>query len=106
MRIPIHTALTFCWAHTTAPRSDPAAPSASTLRSPPTSRGDFSRPLVDSKQPPLDAFRSKVFQGYAAYGPHLYVPSGTSYDTSGGVVNSQVASIEMNTGKIVQGPTH
>ncbi|QSS55649.1 teichoic acid biosynthesis protein C [Histoplasma capsulatum var. duboisii H88] len=98
MRIPIHTALAFCCALTTIPRSDPTPPCASTLQSPSTSRGDFSRPL--------DAFRSKVFQGYAAYGSHLYVLTGTSYDASGWVVNSQVASIEMNTGKIVQGPTH
>ncbi|EER36606.1 conserved hypothetical protein [Histoplasma capsulatum H143] len=64
MRIPIHTALALCCALTTIPRSDPTPPCASTLQSPSTSRGDFSRPL--------DAFRSKVFQGYAAYGSHLH----------------------------------
>lgn len=48
---------------------------------------------MDFKQPPPDVFRSKVFQGYAAYGPHLYVLTGTSYDARGWVVNSQVASI-------------
>lgn len=68
-------------------------------------KGDFSKPLVNFKQPGLDKFKSKVFQGYAVYGSYFYILTGTSYDASGGVVNSQVASIDMNTGKIVQGPT-
>ncbi|OJD18775.1 hypothetical protein AJ78_01246 [Emergomyces pasteurianus Ep9510] len=68
-------------------------------------KGDFSKPLADFKQPALDKFKSKVFQGYAVYGSYLYIMTGTSYEASGGVVNSQVASIDMNTGKIAQGPT-
>ncbi|OAX79710.1 hypothetical protein ACJ72_05971 [Emergomyces africanus] len=68
-------------------------------------KGDFSKPLANFKQPGLDKFKSKVFQGYAAYGSFLYIMTGTSYEANGGVVNSQVASIDMNTGKFVQGPT-
>ncbi|KAL2369545.1 teichoic acid biosynthesis protein C [Blastomyces gilchristii SLH14081] len=68
-------------------------------------RGDFANPLVNFPQPVLDKFKSKVFQGYAAHGSYLYIMTGTSYEASDGEVNSQVASIDMNTGKIVQGPT-
>ncbi|PGH02001.1 hypothetical protein GX51_04933 [Blastomyces parvus] len=68
-------------------------------------KGDFSTPLVNFPQPALDKFKSKAFQGYAAHGSYLYLMTGTSYEASGGEVNSQVASIDMNTGKIVQGPT-
>ncbi|MER5182087.1 teichoic acid biosynthesis protein C [Streptomyces sp. NPDC002896] len=65
--------------------------------------GDFSSPLADFKQPSLPTL-SSTFQGYAAYGQYLYVLTGTSYDASGGVVNSEVTSIDMNTGTIKQGP--
>lgn len=66
-------------------------------------KGDFSKPLANFKQPALKSL-SPTFQGYAAYGQYLYVLTGTSYDASGGKVNSQVASIDLNTGKVVQGP--
>ncbi|KAK3306110.1 uncharacterized protein B0T15DRAFT_534386 [Chaetomium strumarium] len=67
-------------------------------------RGDFSRPLADFKQP-LPKTKGKNFQGYAAYGRYLYMLWGDSYDASpGGVLNSEVASVDMNTGKVVQGP--
>ncbi|MBA4861822.1 teichoic acid biosynthesis protein C [Streptomyces sp. PSKA54] len=65
--------------------------------------GDFSSRLADFKQPSLPTL-SSTFQGYAAYGQYLYVLTGTSYDASGGVVNSEVTSIDMNTGTIKQGP--
>ncbi|OJD21566.1 hypothetical protein ACJ73_07092 [Blastomyces percursus] len=68
-------------------------------------RGDFANPLVDLPQPALDKLKSRVFQGYAAHGSYLYIMTGTSYEASGGDVNSQVASIDMNTGRIMQGPT-
>ncbi|KAK9343371.1 hypothetical protein V1522DRAFT_431718 [Lipomyces starkeyi] len=67
------------------------------------SSGDFSSPLADFKQPSLDS-RSPTFQGYTAYGQYLYVITGTSYDLTGGEVNSQVTSINMNTGAITEGP--
>lgn len=66
-------------------------------------KGDFSKPLVNFKQPVIKGL-SDVFQGYAAYGQYLYVLTGTSYDKSGGKVNSEVTSVDMNTGKIQQGP--
>ncbi|KXX76156.1 putative major teichoic acid biosynthesis protein C [Madurella mycetomatis] len=66
-------------------------------------KGDFSAPLANFKQP-LPETKAKNFQGYTAYGRYLYLLWGDSYDTSGGKVNSQVASVDMNTGKVVQGP--
>ncbi|KAK9311230.1 hypothetical protein V1524DRAFT_443190 [Lipomyces starkeyi] len=67
------------------------------------SSGDFSSPLADFKQPSLDSL-SPTFQGYTAYGQYLYVITGTSYDLTGGEVNSQVTSINMNTRAITEGP--
>ena len=66
-------------------------------------KGDFAAPLADFKQP-LPKTKGKNFQGYTAYGRYLYLLWGDSYDASGGVLNSQVASVDMNTGKVVQGP--
>jgi hypothetical protein len=66
-------------------------------------KGDFSKPLVNFKQPVIKG-KSDVFQGYAAYGQYLYVLTGTSYTASGNKVNSEVTSVDMNTGKIQQGP--
>jgi len=66
-------------------------------------KGDFSKPLVNFKQPDVKG-KSDVFQGYAAYGQYLYVLTGTSYEKSGGAVNSEVASIDMNTGTAHQKP--
>ncbi|MFF9819883.1 teichoic acid biosynthesis protein C [Streptomyces sp. NPDC014006] len=71
--------------------------------------GDFSSPLADFKQPTLPTL-SSTFQGYTAYGQYLYVLTGDSYDVTGKdangnwIVNSEVTSIDMNTGAIVQGP--
>ncbi|KAK2799706.1 hypothetical protein FQN50_008406 [Emmonsiellopsis sp. PD_5] len=67
-------------------------------------KGDFSSPLVNFKHPAVNGL-SDTFQGYVAYGSYVYLLYGTSYDASGGEVNSQVTSVDMNTGKIVQGPT-
>ncbi|MET7721563.1 phage baseplate protein [Streptomyces mirabilis] len=65
--------------------------------------GDFSSPLADFKQPSLPTL-SPTFQGYTAYGTYLYQLTGTAYDASGGVVNSEITCVDMNTGTIVQGP--
>ena len=65
---------------------------------------DFSNPLANFKIPKLDTL-TNVFQGYAAYGQYLYLFTGESYDANGGVVDSQLATVDMNTGKVVQGPT-
>ncbi|MEV5610275.1 teichoic acid biosynthesis protein C [Streptomyces sp. NPDC052225] len=67
------------------------------------SLGDFSGRLVDFKQPALGT-RSATFQGYTAYGQYLYVMTGDSYDVTGGVVNSEVLSINMNTGAVAEAP--
>ncbi|MBO1333940.1 teichoic acid biosynthesis protein C [Streptomyces sp. VRA16 Mangrove soil] len=67
------------------------------------SNGDFSGTLADFKQPSL-ATKSATFQGYTAYGQYLYVMTGDSYDVTNGVVNSEVTSINMNTGAVAQGP--
>ncbi|KAL2179776.1 uncharacterized protein P884DRAFT_255991 [Thermothelomyces heterothallicus CBS 202.75] len=64
--------------------------------------GDFSSPLADFKQP-LPKTKGKNFQGYAAYGRYLYLLWGDSYDVSA-ELNSEVASVDMNTGEVVQGP--
>jgi hypothetical protein len=66
--------------------------------------GDFSSPLASFKHPSLET-KSTVFQGYAAYGQYIYLLTGTSYDASGGVINSEVTAVNMNTGSVVQGPT-
>ncbi|SPO03571.1 probable FacC-like extracellular signaling protein [Cephalotrichum gorgonifer] len=66
-------------------------------------KGDFSNRLVDFKIPTPTTL-AESFQGYAAYGQYLYLLWGDSYEKSGGVLNSQVAAVDMNTGKLVQGP--
>ncbi|KAJ5550819.1 hypothetical protein N7535_001241 [Penicillium sp. DV-2018c] len=66
--------------------------------------GDFSAPLANFKHPSLKT-ASSTFQGYAAYGQYIYLLYGTSYDASGGKVNSDVTAVNMNTGAVVQGPT-
>lgn len=68
------------------------------------SDNDFSKPLADVAIPKLDTL-TDVFQGYAAYGQYLYLLTGESYEANGGVVDSQLATIDMNTGKVVQKPT-
>ncbi|MCZ4511007.1 teichoic acid biosynthesis protein C [Streptomyces sp. ActVer] len=65
--------------------------------------GDFSSPLANFKQPSLPT-QSPTFQGYAAYGQYLYAMTGTSYEANGGVVDSEITSIDLNTGAIKQGP--
>lgn len=65
---------------------------------------DFSAPLADFKIPKVDTLTS-VFQGYAAYGQYVYLFTGQSTDKNGGVVDSELATVDMNTGKVVQGPT-
>ncbi len=57
---------------------------------------------VDFAQPALGTI-SSTFQGYAAYGDYFYCLTGTSYDDSP-TLNSQVTSVDMNTGLIAQGP--
>ncbi|KXG47090.1 uncharacterized protein PGRI_038360 [Penicillium griseofulvum] len=47
---------------------------------------------------------SDTFQGYAAYGQYIYLLYGNSYDVTGGKVNSDVTTVDMNTGAVVQGP--
>lgn len=65
--------------------------------------GNFSNPLADFPQPSVDVLADR-FQGYAAYGQYIYFLTGDSYKDSGGVINSQVSSVDMNTGKVVEGP--
>ncbi|QKX57686.1 uncharacterized protein TRUGW13939_04804 [Talaromyces rugulosus] len=65
---------------------------------------NFKNPLYDFEQPALKG-RSNVFQGFAAYGSYFYMLSGTAYEVNGNVVNSEVTSVDVNTGKIRQGPT-
>lgn len=63
--------------------------------------GNFGSPLADFAQPDLGTRR---FQGYAAYGSYLYLLTGHSYPETGNVVDSEVTSVNMNTGAITQGP--
>lgn len=64
---------------------------------------NFTNPLVDWAIPDLNG-KTNVFQGYTAYGQYVYFLLGESYEASGGVLNSEVLSLDLNTGKIVQGP--
>ncbi|KAJ5863925.1 uncharacterized protein N7529_005841 [Penicillium soppii] len=66
--------------------------------------GDFSNPLASFKHPSLKT-KSATFQGYAAYDQYIYLLTGNSYDASGGAVNSEVTTVDMNTGSVIQGPT-
>ncbi|KAJ5669153.1 hypothetical protein N7462_010223 [Penicillium macrosclerotiorum] len=66
--------------------------------------GNFTNPLADFKHPPVNT-ASDTFQGYAAYGQYIYLLTGNSYDVTDNEVNSEVTSVDMNTGKVVQGPT-
>lgn len=66
--------------------------------------GDFTNPLANFKHPSVNT-KSATFQGYAAYGQYIYLLTGTSYYASGSVVNSEVTSVNMNTGAVMQGPT-
>ncbi|KAF9889356.1 hypothetical protein FE257_007466 [Aspergillus nanangensis] len=68
------------------------------------SKGDFSKKLADIPHPSLDTL-SDTFQGYAAYGQYIYLLTGNSYDVTDGAINSEVTVVDMNTGKVVQGPT-
>ncbi|KAL2833591.1 hypothetical protein BJY01DRAFT_259823 [Aspergillus pseudoustus] len=70
--------------------------------------GNFSdSPLVDWELPDIKndlGGITNVTQGYVVFGRYLYILTGESYPTSGGVVNSQVLSMDLNTGELVQGP--
>lgn len=63
--------------------------------------GNFTSPLANFAQPDLG---TRKFQGYAAHGSYLYLLTGHSYPETGNVVDSEVTSVNMNTGAIVQGP--
>lgn len=65
--------------------------------------GNFSSPLYDFEQPELKGL-SSVFQGYAAYGSYVYILSGTAYDVNGNIIDSELTSVNVNTGIIHQGP--
>ncbi|OKK16135.1 teichoic acid biosynthesis protein C [Streptomyces sp. CB00455] len=64
-------------------------------------KGNFTSPLADFAQPDLG---TRKFQGYAAYGSYLYLLTGHSYLESGNVVDSEITSVSMNTGAVIQGP--
>ena len=66
-------------------------------------QGDFSNPLYNVPQPELNG-RSDTFQGYVAFGSYIYILSGTSNAVNGGNLDSEVTSVDVNTGKIHQGP--
>ena len=67
-------------------------------------KGDFSKPVYNFKQPSPKVLAER-FQGYTAYGKYLYLLWGDSYEAaSGGKLNSQLAAVDMSTGKVVQGP--
>ncbi|MFF3767630.1 teichoic acid biosynthesis protein C [Streptomyces sp. NPDC001922] len=67
------------------------------------SAGTFGTPKVNFPQPALPT-KSPKFQGYTAYGQYLYCLTGTDYVTNGNVVDSEITSIDLNTGKIKEGP--
>jgi hypothetical protein len=66
-------------------------------------KGNFTKPLANFKRPTPKILGIR-FQGYTAYGQCLYLLTGDSYEDSGGRVNSEVTSIDMNTGIVKQGP--
>ncbi|KAK2768520.1 hypothetical protein FQN54_000376 [Arachnomyces sp. PD_36] len=65
--------------------------------------GNFSSPLADFLIPDVDVLAER-FQGYAAYGQYIYLLTGDSYDITGGEVNSEITTVDMNTGEVVEGP--
>ncbi|MGW1889085.1 phage baseplate protein [Streptomyces sp. NPDC002004] len=66
--------------------------------------GNFGSPLANFKQPALPTM-SQTFQGYTAYGQYLYVMTGDSKDVTGeDNINSEITTINMNTGAIAQAP--
>ncbi|MDX3691521.1 teichoic acid biosynthesis protein C [Streptomyces europaeiscabiei] len=66
-----------------------------------TDKGDFSNPLVKFTPPPI----SGTPQGYALYGSYMYFQTGDHYsDTNQAPGNTYLTSINVNTGKIAQGP--
>lgn len=66
-------------------------------------KGDFTSPLVKLKHPSVKT-KSDTFQGYAAYGQYLYLLTGNSYDVTDGENNSEITTVDMNTGAVVEGP--
>lgn len=66
-------------------------------------KGDFTSPLAKLKHPSVKT-KSDTFQGYAAYGQYLYLLTGNSYDVTDGENNSEITTVDMNTGAIVEGP--
>lgn len=67
-------------------------------------KNDFSAPLANFEIPTINT-KTSVFQGYAAFGQYVYLFTGESYEANGGIVDSQLTTVDMNTGKVVQGPT-
>ncbi|KAL2867800.1 putative FacC-like extracellular signaling protein [Aspergillus lucknowensis] len=68
---------------------------------------NFSNALVDWPLPQIKddlGGLSNVNQGYTVYGRYVYLLTGESYDASGGVLNSEVTALDLNTGDVVQGP--
>lgn len=63
--------------------------------------GNFASPLATFAQPDLG---TRKFQGYTAYGSYLYLLTGHSYEENGNVGDSEITSVNMNTGAISQGP--
>jgi hypothetical protein len=69
-------------------------------------KGNFSKPLASFAHPKGLKTKSSTFQGYAPYGRYLYLLYGDSYEAAPkGELNSELVTVDMNTGKVVQGPT-
>ncbi|MGV4984598.1 phage baseplate protein [Streptomyces sp. NPDC001709] len=66
-----------------------------------TDRGDFSEPLVKFTPPAIPG----TPQGYTLYGSYMYFQTGDHYSsTNKAPGNTKLTSINVNTGKIAQGP--
>ncbi|WP_225835712.1 teichoic acid biosynthesis protein C [Streptomyces sp. NK08204] len=64
-------------------------------------RGDFSRPVAKFTPPPI----AGTAQGYTLYGSYMYFQTGDHYSgTNPPPGNTYLTSINVNTGKIAQGP--
>ncbi|KAJ5095955.1 hypothetical protein NUU61_005311 [Penicillium alfredii] len=66
-------------------------------------KGDFEHPMANFKEPKLPT-KSNTIQGVAAYGQYMYILTGNQYEITDNQINSEMTTVDMNTGGIVQGP--
>ncbi|KAH7237866.1 hypothetical protein B0J15DRAFT_503065 [Fusarium solani] len=66
--------------------------------------GNYTDVYTDFEIPELPT-KSKNLQGYTAYGQFLYMLTGDSKEATGGEINTEITTINMANGQIIQGPS-